>query len=162
MKQISAFLLFALAIGCGRSDKPQADASKQNSGKPSTDDARLCVSDYMYQCGWKEVEFISFADQADIPAEAKTNGDAWAFQFSAKYKNLFGEAQETKNWVAVVNRADGKVKVLSCFDETKHLIGGHGGQEESEKAKLTMPPTDAVGKMDPAPSAPAAIIAPKP
>src|SRR5215218_7898119 len=118
-RAIALFLLTTLAIGCGKSDKPDAHADKDKPGKPTADEAQVCVVDFMNSCGCKDVEFTHFTDQAEVPEKAKSNGDSWAFQFSATYKNLFGESQKTHNWLAVVCRDGSKVKVLNCYDDMK-------------------------------------------
>lgn len=154
MKRLFAlFLMSLLAVGCGSSGKPEPQAAATEGAKPTTDEARVCVSDYMNQCGWRDVEFSTFADQTELPKEAKTTGDAWAFSFSASYQNIFGERQKTTNWVAVVTRDSGKFKVARCYDEAKQLVGGHTGSEESEKAQLQPGPMPMGGTVD--------IVAPK-
>ena len=136
MTRAFAFLGFALlATGCGKSDVPKADsaAPAQASGKPATDEAKACITDYLAQCGWKDVEFVAVADQATLPEAAKAIGEAWAFCFSVRYSNVFGERQSCDNWVAVVARDGGKSRVTSCFDDAKQLVAGHSGQEESSE-----------------------------
>jgi hypothetical protein len=155
-RAIALFGLALLVVGCGDKDgKPAADGqgSAQTTGKPPTDEAKACIVTYLNQCGWKDVELASIADQPEVPAGAKAGGEAWAFAFTAHYTNLFGERQSSENWLAVVGRTDGKPCVTSCFDETRHLVGGHTGAESNEKGKLV-----ASGPAEDLPP----IVAPKP
>ena len=141
MTRAIAFVgLALLAAGCGGSKdgKPAADAGPpaQATGKPAPDEATACIVTYLNQCGWKDVELANVADQPEVPAGAKAAGEVWAFAFTARYTNVFGERRTSANWVAVVSRADGKVCVTSCFDEGRHLVGGHTGAEANEKGTL--------------------------
>lgn len=134
-RAIALFGLALLVVGCGggKDGKPVADAG---AGKPAPDEAKVCIVTYLNQCGWKDVELAQVADQPDLPAGAKTTGDAWAFTFTAHYTNVFGERQTSENWVAVVARADGQPRVTSCFDQSRRLVGGHTGAEANEKGTL--------------------------
>jgi hypothetical protein len=129
--------LALLVIGCGggKEGKPIADAGVP-AGKPAPDEAKACIVTYLNQCGWKDIELAQVADQPEMPAGAKTGGESWAFCFTARYTNVFGERRTSENWVAVVARADGQPRVTSCFDEGRHLVGGHTGAESNEKGTL--------------------------
>src|SRR5690348_7882055 len=102
-----AFLGLALAaIGCGSKDgKPAAESAAPApvAGKPAADEATACIVTYLNQCGWKDVELTGVAP-ADVPAGAKVSGEAWAYSFTARYSNVFGERRTSANWVAVVGR----------------------------------------------------------
>lgn len=153
MRRAITFLGLALfAAGCG-GKSPTAERPAVPAGRPGTDEARACIAAYLGQCGWRDVELVSLADQTEVPAGTKVTGEAWAYTFSAKYTDLFGERRASENWVAVLARDDGKPCLKSCFDDTKRLVGGHSGEEMSERGILT-----------PAPPAgdPPVIIAPKP
>jgi len=151
-RAIALFGLALLVAGCGggKEGKPTADAA---AGRPAPDEAKACIVTYLNQCGWKDVELAEVADQPDVPAGAKTGGEAWAFTFTAHYTNVFGERRTSANWVAVVARADGKPHVMSCFDEARHLVGGHTGAEVNEKGTLVA--SAPAGDLPP-------IVAPKP
>jgi hypothetical protein len=155
MKHAIAFLgLALLAAGCGDSGKPSAEAAAaQAANKPAIDETKACISSYMAQCGWKDVEFAQFSENAELPSQVKVVGDAWAFTFTANYTNVVGERQTSENWVAVLAKENGKPYVKSCFDSSKKLVGGHIGLETTETAVLTPAP--------PAEEYPA-IVAPKP
>jgi hypothetical protein len=140
MRRAITFLgLALLAAGCG-GKTPTAETAAVPAGRPGADEAKACIAAYLGQCGWRDVELVSLADQADVPTGAKVTGEAWAFTFSAKYTDLFGERQASQNWVAVLSRTDGKPCLKSCFDEAKRLVGGHSGEETSERAVLTPAP----------------------
>jgi hypothetical protein len=154
MRRAIAFLgLAVLAAGCGDTKTPTAEAPTAATGRPAADEARACIAAYLGQCGWRDVELVSLADQQDVPKGGKSAGDAWAFTFSAKYTDLFGERRTSENWVAVLTRADGKPCMTSCFDDAKRLVGGHSGHEAAEKGAL--------GPMPPPADLPA-IVPPKP
>src|SRR5258708_30345 len=153
-RSIAFFGLVSLAVGCGGGKDGKTTPEKSApAGKPASDEAHACIAAYLNQCGWKDVELAQVADQPKLPAEAKETGDAWAFSFTAHYTNVFGERQTSENWVAVVGRSDGKPCVTSCFDEARHLVGGHTGAEANEKGTLAaLPPADDLPP----------IVAPKP
>jgi hypothetical protein len=154
MKRIFTFFAMALlAAGCGGSGKPEAESSGQATGKPGADEAKACIAGYLGQCGWQNVELVTLADCDNLPPEAKTGGELWAFTFTARYTNIVGERQTSENWIAVVARSDGKACVRSCFDNARRLVGGHRGDETSEIANL-----NATGPVSELP----AIIPPKP
>jgi hypothetical protein len=155
MTRAIAFLGLALAaVGCGggKDGKPAAETPTPVAGKPAADEAAACIGTYLNQCGWKDVELAGVAP-ADLPAGARATGEVWAFSFTAHYTNVFGERQTSANWVAVVGRPAGKACVTSCFDETRHLVGGHSGAEANEKGTLAqLPPAEDLPP----------IVAPKP
>ena len=122
----------------GRQAGGRGRGPRQAAGKPAADEAKACIVTYLNQCGWKDVELAGVSDQADVPAGARATGEAWAFSFTAHYTNVFGERRTSANWVAVVGRAAGKACVTSCFDETRHLVGGHSGAEANEKGTLAL------------------------
>jgi hypothetical protein len=154
MRRVITFLgLALLAAGCGGSKTPTAEAPAAATGRPGADEAKACIATYLGQCGCKDVELVSLAERPDVPAGAKIPGEAWAYTFSAKYTDLFGERRASENWVAVLARADGKPCLKSCFDDAKRLVGGHSGEEVVEKGVLTPGPA---GEDAPV------IIAPKP
>ncbi|HVK14641.1 MAG TPA: hypothetical protein VM597_38235 [Gemmataceae bacterium] len=135
MKRVLSFLALSIfAVGCGgsKSDGPAA------AGRPPADEARTCIAAYLAERGLVDVEFVSLRDEADLPSESKVRGEAWAFAFSATYKNIFGETQKGENWVAVVTRSDGKTCVAGCFDEARKPLGGRG-QEEAELPPIVAP-----------------------
>jgi hypothetical protein len=133
MRRAIALLgLTLLAAGCGGGKTPTAEGTAAATGRPAADEAKACITAYLGQCGWKEVELVSLADQPDVPKGANTIGEAWAFTFSANYTDVFGERRATENWIAVLTRTDGKPCLKSCFDESRHLVGGHSGSELAE------------------------------
>ena len=151
MKRVIGLLAAAmLATGCG-GGKAKVDAD-QAAGKPQADETKSCIVCYMGQCGWNDVEIVNVADCAK-PPEGAIVGESWAYTFSARYTNVFGERQVSENWIAVVGRAEGKALVKNCYDNTLRLVGGHRGDEKSATASLT--------PMAPADDLPA-IVAPKP
>ena len=126
MKRALAFLaLTILAVGCGS----KSDGPAKAEGRPPADEAKTCIAAYLAERGLSEMEFVSLTDEAELPNESKVKGEAWAFAFSATYKNVFGETQKGENWVAVVTRSDGKVCVTGCFDEARKPLGGRGTEE---------------------------------
>lgn len=136
MQRALAFLvLTGLAVGCGGS-KPDAPARAE--GRPPADEAKTCIAAYLTGRGWTDVEFVALADEAELPAASKVSGAAWAFAFTARYTNLFGERQAGGNWVAVVTRSEGKTCVAGCFDEARHPLGGRG-HEEAEFPPVVAP-----------------------
>jgi hypothetical protein len=136
MKRALAFLALTIfAVGCGGS---KSDAPATAGGRPPADEAKTCIAAYLAERGWSDVEFTSLQDEAELPSESKVKGEAWAFAFSATYKNVFGESQKGENWVAVVTRSDGKTCVCGCFDETRKPLGGRG-QEEAEFPPIVAP-----------------------
>jgi|SRR5262245_16709666 len=140
MRRAIAWLgLTLLAAGCGGGKTPTAGGTAAAAGRPAADEARACISDYLGQCGWKDVELVSLADQADVPQAANATGEVWAFTFSAKYTDVFGERRATESWVAVLTRTDGKPCLKSCFDESRHLVGGHSGSEVAEAPAVISP-----------------------
>ena len=145
MRRAIAFLgLALLAAGCG-GKTPAGDASAAATGRPGAEEARACIAAYLGQCGWRDVELVSLADQPDVPKGGKVAGEAWAYTFSARYTDLFGERRTNENWVAVLTRADGKPCLTSCFDGAKRLVGGHSGEESADRGTLApMPPGDAL------------------
>jgi len=155
-RAIAWFGLALLVVGCGggKQGKPVADAGAP-AGKPGPDEAKACIVTYLNQCGWKDVELARVSDQPELPAGAGAGagGEAWAFAFTAHYTNVLGERRTSENWVAVVARAAGKPTVTSCFDETRHLVGGHTGAEADEKGTLVA--SAPAGDLPP-------IVAPKP
>jgi hypothetical protein len=127
MRRAIAFLGFTLlVVGCSKSDGPKAEAP---AGRPAADEAGACIVAYLGQCGWQNVQLAGVADLADVPKDAGTTGDAWAYTFSATYTDVFGERRTSESWVAVITRADGKPCLKCCFDESKRLVGGHRGDE---------------------------------
>lgn len=129
------FALLVVGCGKGKDGRPTAD-SQAPAGKPGPEEARGVIVAYLNQCGWKDVELARLTDQPELPAGARSDGEAWAFAFSASYTNVFGERQSSENWVAVVGRSGGKPCVTSCFDESRRLVGGHTGAEANEKGRL--------------------------
>ncbi len=140
MKRAITFLGMALLIaGCGGKDSPKPEAAAV--GKPAADEAKVCIAGYLGQCGWKDVELVAIADQPSLPKGITApSGEAWAFTFSAKYTDLFGQQQATENWVAVVARSDGKACVKSCFDHAQRMVGGHSGAELADKGAEMVSP----------------------
>ena len=135
MRRAIAFLgLALLAAGCG-GKTPTGEAAAAT-GRPEGEEAKACIAAYLVQCGWRDVELVSLADQPDVPKGGKAAGETWAYTFSARDTDLFGERRASENWVAVLTRADGKPCLTSCFDETKRLVGGHSGEEPAEKGAL--------------------------
>ena len=137
MKRALAVLALSIfAVGCGgsKSDGPAAAA-----GRPPADEAKTCIAAYLAERGLSDVEFDSLQDEAELPAASKVKGEAWAFAFSATYKDVFGEPQKSGNWVAVVTRSDGKPCVTGCFDEARNPLGGRG-HEEAEFPPIVAPP----------------------
>lgn len=144
MKRVIGLLSLAVAIvGCTDASKTKPDAQATNQGRPAIDESSQCIAAYLGQCGWRDVEVVGVAECTQMPAGADVAGEAWAFVFSAKYSNVFGELQSSDNWVAVIARTDGKPAVRCCFDHTRRLVGGHRGDERAVAANLTpMPPAD--------------------
>jgi hypothetical protein len=135
MKRALAYLAITLvAVGCGSKSDPPAKAE----GRPPADEAKTCIATYLAERGLSDVEFVSLAEDAELPAESKLKGEAWAFAFCATYKNVFGERQTGGNWVAVVTRSEGKTCVAGCFDEARKPLGGRG-QEEAEFPPIVAP-----------------------
>ncbi len=154
MRYAIGFLgLALLAVGCTDSSKPKADANLAATGKPADDETKACITSYLVQCGWKEVELTRLDERADVPREAMIlSGEAWAFTFTARYTNVVGERLTSENWVAVLARDEGKPRVKSCLDSAKKLVGGHSGAEGTDVAVLLpMPEADSFP----------AIVAPK-
>ena len=155
MKYALGFLGAALlAVGCSNSSKPKAEADQAANGKPASDETKACITAYLGQCGWKDVELVRLDERADVPREAMiVSGEAWAYTFTANYTNLFGERQTSENWVAVLSRNEGKTCVRSCLDSQKKLVGGNSGAEGTDVAVLApLPPSEGYP----------AIVAPKP
>ena len=152
-RAITLLGLTLLAAGCGGGKSPTAEAPGPVTGRPGAEEAKACIAAYLGQCGWKDVELVSLADQPDLPPGAKVTGEAWAYTFSAKYTDLFGERRASENWVAVLTRTDGKPCLKSCFDGAKRQVGGHSGEEMAERGVLTPAPPG---------GDPPVIIAPKP
>jgi hypothetical protein len=144
MTRAMAFVgLTLLAAGCGGSSpatEGPAAGPAAATGKPAADETKACIAAYMAECGWKDVEFVSLADRPELPRGAAVVGDAWAYSFTARYTDVFGERQASTDWVAVVARADGKPCLKCCFDATGQLVGGHRGVEGTETAVLTHQP----------------------
>jgi len=134
MKYALGFLGAALlAVGCTNSNKPKAEAEQAAIGKPAGDETKACITAYLGQCGWKDVELVKLDEREDVPREAMiVRGEAWAYTFTANYTNLFGERQTSENWVAVLARDEGKACVKSCLDSSKRLVGGHSGAEGTD------------------------------
>lgn len=143
-----AFGLLALALlaaGCGDSGKPQVDAgvAKEAAVKPPEDDTRTCIVAYLGQCGWKDVELVAVTQCDQVPKEAQSVAGSWAYTFTAKYTDVFGERHTRENWLAVISKIDGKASVKCCYDGARQLVGGHRGDEHGEKANLiALPPAD--------------------
>lgn len=132
MKRAMALLgLALLAAGCGKSGNSTAEnaAPAAATGKPADDEAKGCIVAYLGQCGWQDVQLTHMVDQPEVPKAAKVTEEAWAFTFTATYTNVVGERLTSENWVAVVTRSSGKPCVKCCFDEARHLVGGHSGEE---------------------------------
>jgi hypothetical protein len=155
MKRAIAFVtLTLLAAGCGDTTKPPAEANSAGpTGKPALEETRSCINVYLAQFGWEEIALTAIADCPQLPSGAQVSGDAWAYTFTATYKNILGERLTSENWVAVVERIDGRPTVKNCFDSTNHLVGGQRGTEAGPNANLTPQPS--------AEDLPA-IVAPKP
>jgi hypothetical protein len=136
MKRALAVLaLTILAVGCGGS---KADGPAKAEGRPPADEAKTCIAAYLAERGLSDVEFVTLADEAELPSESTVKGEAWAFAFTATYKNIFGERQTGGNWLAVVTRAEGKTCVTGCFDEARKPLGGRG-HEEAEFPPIVAP-----------------------
>jgi len=136
--------LALLALGCADSSKPKAEANLAATGKPADDETKSCITSYLGQCGWKDVELVKLDEQADVPREAMIlKGDAWAYTFTANYTNVFGERKTSENWVAVLARDEGKPCVKSCLDSSKKLVGGHSGAEGTTEVAVLAPMPEA-------------------
>jgi hypothetical protein len=136
MKRALAFLALTIfAVGCGGS---QSDAPATAGGRPPADEAKTCIAAYLGERGLSDVEFVSLRDEAELPAESKVKGEAWAFAFTATYKDVFGESQKSVDWVAVVTRSEGKTCVCGCFDGARKPLGGRG-HEEAEFPPIVAP-----------------------
>jgi hypothetical protein len=146
MKRAIGLLALALLVaGCGDSAKPKADAgvSTDSAAKPLEDDTRTCIVAYLGQCGWKEVELVSVTQCDQVPKEAQSVAASWAYTFTAKYTDVFGERQTRENWLAVISKIDGRASVKCCYDGSRHLVGGHRGDERGDTANLiALPPAD--------------------
>jgi hypothetical protein len=139
MRRAIALLgLTLLAAGCG-GKTPTAEGTAVATGRPAAEEAKDCITGYLGQCGWKDVELVSLAEQPDVPQGANATGESWAFTFSAKYTDVFGERRVTENWVAVLTRTDGKPCLKSCFDESRRQVGGHSGSEVAEAPAVISP-----------------------
>ena len=145
MKRASGLLVLTLlAAGCGDSAKPQAGAAATNdaAAKPAEDDTRTCIVAYFGQCGWKDVELVSVTP-CDVPKESQSVAASWAYTFTAKYTDVFGERQTRENWLAVISKMEGKASVKCCYDGGRQLVGGHRGDERGDTANLiALPPAD--------------------
>ena len=140
-RAIGLLALAILAAGCTSGSKPGRDDAK--SGAPAVDETRACITSYLNQCGWQNVELADVNPCNQLPSEALVLGDAWAYTFTATYTDLFGERQRSDNWLAIIARVDGKTSVKNCFDSARRLVGGHRGDERGDKASLTpLPPAD--------------------
>jgi hypothetical protein len=136
MKRALAFLaLTIVAVGCGGS---KSDAPAAAGGRPPADEAKTCIAAYLGERGLTDVEFASLQAEAELPSESKVKGEAWAFAFSATYKDVFGEPKKSENWVAVVTRSEGKTCVCGCFDEARKPLGGRG-REAAELPPIVAP-----------------------
>lgn len=145
MKYAMGFLgLALLAAGCTDSSKPKGEAGQAATGKPADDETKVCITTYLGQCGWKDVELVKMDERSDVPREAKiVSKEAWAYTFTANYTNVFGERKTSENWVVVLTRDEGKPCVRSCLDSEKKLVGGHSGAEGTDVAVLApMPEAD--------------------
>jgi hypothetical protein len=137
--------LTLLAAGCGDSAKRQADsaATKDAAAKPAEDDTRTCIVAYLDQCGWKDVELVSVSQCDQVPPAAQSVATSWAYTFTAKYTDVFGERQTRENWLAVISKFEGKASVKCCYDSSRQLVGGHRGDERGDTANLiALPPAD--------------------
>jgi hypothetical protein len=144
MKRAIGLLTLALFVaGCGDSGKPQADgAATKDAAEPAVDDTRTCIVAYLGQCGWKDVELVSVT-ACDVPKEAQSVASSWAYTFTAKYTDVFGERQTRENWLAVVSKFEGRASVKCCYDSGRQLVGGHHGDERGDTANLiALPPAD--------------------
>lgn len=146
MKRTIGLLTLAFFVaGCGDSAKPQADsaATKDAAAKPAEDDTRTCIVAYLGQCGWKDVELVSVTQSDQVPKEAQSVSANWAYTFTARYTDVFGERQTRENWLAVISKFEGKASVKCCYDSTRQLVGGHHGDERGDTANLiALPPAD--------------------
>lgn len=121
MKRAIVFLgLSCVIVGCGKSESPAVATASID--KPSVDEAKSCISEYLSERGLKNVEFLSMTEKAELPKSA-TPGKNWAFEFSASFVNVFGERQVRENCVAVLAKADGKPSVTGCTDKNDKPIG---------------------------------------
>lgn len=133
-KFLLLFVLSVAVIGCGKSE-PVKTADTTAPAKANTDDAKMCITEFLTQCGMKDVA-ITEVKETSVPVAAKTATDSWGFSFTAEYKNVFGETQQSQNWVAVVANDSGKLHVRTCWNDKQQMVGGHQGPIETPKAEL--------------------------
>jgi hypothetical protein len=135
MKRAIAWLGMALlVVGCGKSENTPLTQNKPDEGQ-----AKASISTYLNDCGWKEIEFVSFQEASELPREVKGTKHSCAFQFSAKYTNLFGERVAKNNWVAVVCSDTDKPVVTYCYDDAMKLIGKLDRANEDAKVQEASP-----------------------
>ena len=134
MKRVSLFLLL-FAIGCGGNQpaSPKADSAPPSGnasasanpatvGKPSEDEAVASIREYCTDPGSGvgylnvDVEKVSAAVEAPKEVAAGT-GEAWAYSVDMTCESIVGDKLHAKNWLMLIGRENGKVKVKDCYHD---------------------------------------------
>jgi hypothetical protein len=151
MKRISLAML-AFAIGCG-GEKPSQTPTNENGHsaqttaaipveKPSTAEAIASIQAFLTDpaagVGFQNVEVETVSQPLAAPKEA---GDGWVYSVSLKCDNILGDKLHHKNWLLLVDRQDGKVKVKECYHNLERIKQSPLGSEWWAKSGLPEPTT---------------------
>jgi len=145
MKRVS-LLMLVFAIGCGgnKSQAPSANNAQPANGptapKPSDEEAiasiRTFLTDPSAGIGFQSVEVEAVSPPMEAPKEA---GDAWVYSVSMKCESILGDKLHHKNWLMLVGRQDGKVKVKECFNNLERIKESPLGNDWWAKSGLPEP-----------------------
>jgi hypothetical protein len=156
VKRISALFLGFAIIGCGsKATQPAGEGDKNQqpvaavvaTGKPNSDEAIASIREYFTDpaggVGFLNVEVEKVSEAVAAPRElVPGGGEGWAYSVSMTCENVVGDKQQNKNWLVVIGRDSGKVKVKDYYNDLTKMVNSPVGKDWFAKNGFAEPTID--------------------